>query len=318
MNLVLIWAGSRRTTDQMSRLHKIAAASICIALLVLALKLGAWWVTGSIALFSESTESFVNLASALAAFAAVWLAARPADNRHPFGFHKAELLSALFGGTLITLAAVIILREAAAGVFDPQPVSAMVQGLLLSALGSVINAVWCYVLITEGRKLRSPALLADGRHLLSDVLFSAAVIIGLVASSLTGWLILDPLIAGLVALNVLRTGLSVVLGAVRGLLDESLPERELESIRAVVQAEGGDGLRMQDLRTRHAGAATFIEFRLILPGRMTVAAATSLTQRITHALQRANPKTQVTIHIEADRPGAAPFSVIDGGRKDHG
>lgn len=300
----------------MSRLHKIAAASICIAIVVLALKLGAWWVTGSIALFSESTEGVVNLASALAAFAAVWLAARPADRRHPFGFHKAELLSALFGGTLITLAAVIILREAVTGLFDPQPVSAMVQGLLLSAIGSIINGIWCYVLISEGRKLRSPALQADGRHLLSDVLFSAAVIIGLVASSLTGWLILDPLIAGLVALNVLRTGLSVVFGAISGLLDESLPDRELENIRAVILAEGGDGLRMQDLRTRHAGAATFIEFRLILPGGMTVAAATHLTQRITRALQRATPKTQVTIHIEADRPGATPFSVIDGGRKD--
>lgn len=301
----------------MSRLHKIAAASICIAVLVLALKLGAWWVTGSIALFSESTESLVNLASALAAFIAVWLAARPADTRHPFGFHKAELLSALFGGTLITLAAVIILRESVTGLFDPQPVSAMVTGLLLSALGSVINGIWCYVLINEGRKLRSPALQADGRHLLSDVLFSAAVIIGLVASSLTGWHILDPLIAGLVALNVLRTGLSVVFSALRGLLDESLPEVELQKIRAVILAEGGDGIRMRDLRTRHAGAATFIEFRLILPGGMTVASAHKLTQRITHALEQAAPSSQVIIHIEADRGGAAPFSVIDGGRKDH-
>lgn len=300
----------------MSRLHKIAAASIFIALVVLALKIGAWWITGSIALFSESTESLVNLASALAAFVAVWLSARPADTRHPFGFHKAELLSALFGGTLITLAAVIILREAATGIFDPQPVQAMVTGLLLSSLGSVINGVWCYVLITEGRKLRSPALQADGRHLLSDVLFSAAVIIGLVASSLTGWLILDPLIAGLVALNVLRTGLSVVLAALRGLLDESLPEAELQRIRAVILAEGGDNLRMRDLRTRHAGAATFIEFRLILPGGMTVAKAHQLTQRITQALEQATPNSQITIHIEADRGSATPFSVIDGGRKD--
>lgn len=301
----------------MSRLHKIAAASILIAILVLALKAGAWWVTGSIALFSESTESLVNLASALAAFIAVWLASRPADTRHPFGFHKAELLSALFGGTLITLAAVIILRESVAGLFDPQPVSAMVTGLLLSALGSTINALWCYVLITEGRKLRSPALQADGRHLLSDVLFSAAVIIGLVASSLTGWLILDPLIAGLVALNVLRTGLSVVLSALRGLLDESLPEAELQKIRAVILAEAGEGITMRDLRTRHAGAACFIEFRLILPGGMTVATAHRLTQRITHALEQAAPSSQIIIHIEADRAGATPFSVIDGGRKDH-
>lgn len=301
----------------MPRLHKIAAASICIALLVLALKMGAWWVTGSIALFSESTESLVNLASSIAAFIAISLAARPAGPRHPFGFHKAELLSALFGGTLITLAAVIILREAVTGLFDPQPVTAMAAGLLLSAAGSIINGLWCYVLITEGRRLRSPALQADGRHLLSDVLFSAAVIIGLVASSLTGWLILDPLIAGLVALNVLRTGLSVVLGALRGLLDESLPEADLQNIRAVILAEGGDGLAMRDLRTRHAGAATFIEFRLILPGGMTVASAHQLTQRISAALQKASPDSQITIHIEADRGSAAPFSVIDGGRKDH-
>lgn len=300
----------------MPAIQKIAAFSILVALSVLALKLGAWWITGSIALFSESTESFVNLASAIAAFFAVRLAARPADPRHPFGFHKAELISALFGGTLIVIAAVLILHKAAHGVLDPQPVVAMAQGLMLTALGSVLNGLWSFVLITRGRKMRSPALQADGRHLMSDVLFSIAVIIGLTASSATGWLILDPLIAGLVALNVLYTGASVMLGSVRALLDESLPEADLNRIRAVIQAEGGDQITLGDLRTRHAGAAIFIEFHLSLPGHVTVAVAHATTERITRALQDAIPGAQVTAHIAATaitRP-PGPFAVIGGGR----
>ncbi len=300
----------------MPAIQKIAAFSIVVALSVLALKLGAWWITGSIALFSESTESFVNLASAIAAFFAVRLAARPADPRHPFGFHKAELISALFGGSLIVVAALLILHKAAYGILDPQPVVAMVQGLMLTALGSVLNGLWSFVLITRGRQMRSPALQADGRHLMSDVLFSIAVIIGLTASSVTGWLILDPLIAGLVALNVLYTGGSVVVGSVRALLDESLPEADLNRIRAVIQAEGGDQITLGDLRTRHAGAAIFIEFHLSLPGHMTVAAAHHTTERISRALQSAVSGARVTIHIEAKatfRP-PGPFAVIGGGR----
>lgn len=301
----------------MPGLQKIAAFSILVALSVLALKLGAWWITGSIALFSESTESFVNLASAIAAFFAVRLSARPADPRHPFGFHKAELISALFGGTLIVIAAALILHKAAHGLLDPQPVVAIAQGLMLTALGSVLNGIWSFVLITRGRKLKSPALQADGRHLLSDVLFSVAVIIGLTASTVTGWMILDPLIAGLVALNVLFTGASVALGALRALLDESLPDAELDRIRAIVRAEGGDQSNLQDLRTRHAGAATFIEFRLGLPAQMTVASAHATTDRISAALQSALPGARVLIHIEpfsSARPPAAPFVVIGGGR----
>lgn len=303
----------------MPGIQKIAIISILVALSVLGLKLGAWWITGSIALFSESTESFVNLASAIAAFFAVRLAARPADPRHPFGFHKAELISALFGGTLIMIAAVLILHKPAHGLLNPQPVVAMVQGLLLTALGSVLNGSWSFVLITRGRALRSPALQADGRHLLSDVLFSVAVIIGLTASSVTGWLILDPLIAGLVALNVLYTGASVAIGALRGLLDESLPEADLDKIRAVVRAEGGDQVVMHDLRTRHAGAATFIEFRLALPAQMTVATAYGTTDRMAVALRTAIPGARVVIHIEpsiSTRPPLGPFAVIGGGRTD--
>lgn len=300
----------------MPRIQKIAAFSILVALTVLTLKVVAWQVTGSIALFSEATECLVNLTSASSAFIAIRIASRPADARHPYGHHKAEFISAMLGGSLIFIAGLLIMRKALFGLIDPQTITAPYQGIAFTATASVINACWCYVLMTQGRKLRSPALQADGRHLLSDALFSSAVILGVLATALTGWTILDPLIAAIVAVNILRSGGKVVIGAVHGLMDEALPEAELDRVRAIIRAEGEGVLHMHNLRTRHAGPATFVDFRLVMPGNMTVARSHAICQRIETALQTTLPGCVVSIHVEpeghAKRRGRT-LTVIDGG-----
>ena len=300
----------------MPRIQKIAAFSILVALTVLTLKLVAWQVTGSIALFSEATECLVNLTSATSAFIAIRIASRPADARHPYGHHKAEFISAMLGGSMIFLAGLLIMKTAIFGLIDPKAITAPYQGIAFTGLASLINGAWCYVLMTQGRKLRSPALQADGRHLLSDVLFSSGVILGVLATALTGWAILDPLIAALVAVNILRSGGKVVLGALHGLMDEALPEADLDRIRAIVRAEGAGALQMHDLRTRHAGAVTFVEFRLVMPGSVTVARSHAICERIETSLQATLPGSIVSIRVEAEahakRRGSA-FVVIDGG-----
>ena len=300
----------------MPHIQKIAAFSILVALTVLTLKLVAWQVTGSIALFSEATECLVNLTSSTSAFIAIRIASRPADARHPYGHHKAEFISAMLGGSMIFIAGLFIMKKATLGLLDPQTITAPYQGIAYTATASLINASWCYVLMTQGRKLRSPALQADGRHLLSDVLFSSAVIIGVLATALTGWAILDPLVAAIVAVNILRSGGKVVISAVHGLMDEALPEADLDRIRAIVRAEGDGVLQMHDLRTRHAGPATFVDFRLQMPGSMTVARSHAICARIETALQGALPGCVVSIHVEpegqAKRRGRT-LTVIDGG-----
>lgn len=300
----------------MPHIQKIAAFSILVALTVLTLKLVAWRVTGSIALFSEATECLVNLTSATSAFVAIRIASRPADTRHPYGHHKAEFISAMLGGSMIFVAGLFIMNKAAHGLLDPQTITAPYQGIAFTVMAGVINAGWCYVLMTQGRKLRSPALQADGRHLLSDVLFSSAVILGVLATALTGWAALDPLMAAIVAVNILRSGGKVVLGAVHGLMDEALPEADLDRIRAIVRAEGDGALQMHNLRTRHAGPATFVDFNLVMPGSMTVARSHTICARIETALKATLPGCIVSIRVEPEeqaRRQGRTLTVIDGG-----
>ena len=176
----------------MNRTLKIAIGSIVVGLVVLGLKAIAWWMTGSIALLSDALESIVNVVTAVAALVAIQVAARPADANHPYGHHKAEFFSAVLEGVMIIIAALLIMNEAVKGFIAPRMLDAPLEGLLVNGAASVINAVWCYVLISQGRRHRSPALVADGRHLLSDVVSSVGVTFGVGIAILTGWAKLDP------------------------------------------------------------------------------------------------------------------------------
>jgi cation diffusion facilitator family transporter len=276
----------------MSPLMKIATGSIVVGIVVLALKTLAWWMTGSIALLSDALESTVNVATAIAALIAIRLASRPADANHPYGHHKAELFSAILEGVMIIIAALLIMREA---------YHAPLEGLLVNGLASVINAFWCWMLITQGRKRRSPALVADGRHLFTDVISSVGVTFGVLVAILSGWAMLDPLMALIVAINILWSGWRVMRESLSGLLDEAIPDVTLAQVRETISREAEGAVEAHDLRTRHAGQASFVEFHLIVPGDMTVNAAHDICDRIEAALKEILEGCVVTIHVEPER-----------------
>ena len=180
--------------------------SIVVAFAVLGLKLAAWWLTGSVALFSDALESIVNVIAAIAAFTAIRISHQPADADHPFGHHKAEYFSAVLEGVLIVVAALLIVAEVWRSWATPADLSAPWQGLAVNGVAGVVNAVFATILIRIGRSAKSPALVADGRHIMTDVVTSVGVIVGLVAAALTGWTILDPALAGIFGLNILVQG----------------------------------------------------------------------------------------------------------------
>ena len=279
---------------------KLAVGSLVVGCVVLGLKTFAWWMTGSVALLSDALESTVNLATAFAALVAIRFAARPADASHPCGHHKAEYFSAVLEGVMIVVAAIFILREAYDGLLSPRVLDAPVEGLLVNSGATVVNAAWAWVLVRWGRRLRSPALVADGKHLWTDVLTSAGVAIGILLALVTGWWILDPLMAALVAVNILWSGSRVVKESLSGLLDEAVPEETLQRIRDLISTNAEGAVEAHDLRTRHAGSATFVEFHLVVPGDMTVFDAHEICDRVEAAIARAVPGSRVTIHVEPE------------------
>ncbi|MCB1378857.1 MAG: cation transporter [Alphaproteobacteria bacterium] len=284
----------------MSKTLKLAIGSLIVGLVVLGLKAFAWWITGSIALLSDALESTVNLATAMAALVAIHVAARPADANHPYGHHKAEFFSAVLEGVMIIVAALLIMNEAFKGLMAPRILDAPVQGLLVNGMASVFNGIWCWVLITQGRRHRSPALVADGRHLLSDVVSSIGVTFGVLAAIETGWVVLDPVLAGLVAINILWSGWKVTKSSLSGLMDEAVPDDVLKSIREVISAKAEGAQEAHDLRTRHAGKVTFIDFHLVVAGETTVTDAHAICDRIERALKAKVPDAMITIHVEPE------------------
>ncbi len=284
----------------MTKVVKLGIGSIFLGLLVLGLKLVAWWMTGSVALLSDALENTVNVVTAVAALLAIRVAAVPADANHPYGHHKAELFSAILEGVMIIVAALAILHQAWGGFNNPQTLHAPLQGLLVNALASVLNAVWSWVLIHHGRRARSPALVADGKHLFLDVVSSVVVTLGVLLAIETGWSWLDPALAAVVAVNILYSGWRVMQESLSGLLDESLSDDVLTEVRRVIATEGVGAVEAHDLRTRTAGAATFIEFHLVVPGTLTVAEAHDLCDQVEAGLKKVVEGCVVTIHVEPE------------------
>lgn len=279
---------------------KLAVGSLLLGCLVLGLKVIAWWITGSVALLSDALESTVNLATAAAALVAIRVAAIPPDANHPFGHHKAEFFSAVLEGVMIILAAVFIAREAYMGFLNPRPLTAPVEGLVINAGATVLNGVWAFVLLREGKRLKSPALVADGKHLWTDVLTSAGVAAGILLALATGWWVLDPLMATLVAVNILWSGSRLMKDSLSGLMDEAVPDETLDRIHDVISTQATGAVEAHDVRTRHAGPATFVEFHLVVPGEMTVHDAHEICDRVEAAIIAEVPDTHVTIHVEPE------------------
>ena len=283
-----------------SSLLRIAIGSVFAGLVVLGLKLTAYILTGSIALYSDALESIVNVATAIAALLALRYSAKPADANHPYGHYKAEYFSVVLEGGLIVVASLTILREAYLGIVAPGSLGAPVLGLLINGAGAVLNGAWGVFLVRVGRRRRSLVLVADGKHLLTDVATSAGVIVGLALAVVTGIGILDPLLAGLVALNILWSGWALIRESVGGLMDESVSDELLQRIRKVISDSAAGALEAHDLRTRRAGRATFIDFHLVVPGSMAVSAAHAICDTIERALRTEVADALITIHVEPE------------------
>jgi len=282
------------------KLKLAALGSIAVAAGVIALKFAAYWQTGSAALYSDALESIVNLVTAGIALYAIQVASRPADRRHQFGHHKAEYFSAVAEGVLIVVAALLILHEAYDAFVKPRLLEHLGAGLGLNAVATAINAVWCAFLIGWGRRQRSPALVADGWHLLTDVATSVGVLVGLALAALTGWHILDPALAAAVAVNILWAGWRLVRDSVGGLMDEAVAAEVGRRIRATIADNAAGAIEAHDVRTRMAGRVSFIEFHLVVPGNMTVSASHAICDRLEAALAGAVPGAEVLIHVEPE------------------
>ncbi|MCA0922350.1 cation diffusion facilitator family transporter [Pseudooceanicola nanhaiensis] len=284
----------------MTNTMKLAIGSLVVGVAVLLLKSLAYWMTGSVALLSDALESTVNVATAIAALVAIRVAARPADDNHPYGHHKAEFFAAVFEGVMIVIAALLILREAWHGIQAPRVLDTPFGGLAINLLATAVNGFWAWMLITRGRRQKSPALVADGKHLMTDVVTSFGVAIGLLLAVSTGIWMLDPIMAILVALNILWSGAKVIQESLSGLMDEAVPEEMLSKLRDIIAAESNGAMEAHDLRTRHAGPVTFIDFHLVVPGTMSVFKAHEICDRIERELERQIGDTKVTIHVEPD------------------
>lgn len=284
----------------MNRLQRIAIGSIAVSIAVLGIKFLAYAATGSVALLSDALESIVNVATAIAALIALRISAQPADANHPYGHTKAEYLSAVVEGVLIVIAACAILREAYLGLIEPHPLAAAGRGLAISFIATGMNAGWAWLLVREGRQHQSPALRADGRHLITDVITSLGVIGGVALVFLTGWTPLDSAIAGLVALNVLWTGWRIMRESVGGLMDEAVPTPVLERVRELIAISADGAVEAHDIKTRRAGKMTFIEFHLVVKGEMSVSAAHDICDRLERVLRAEIPDTAVSIHVEPE------------------
>ncbi len=281
-------------------ISRIAIASIAVAFIVMGIKYLAYRVTGSVALYSDALESVINVITAIAALVAIRIAQRPADRRHPFGHHKAEYVAVALEGALIFIAALLILQQAYAAFRMPRALTEPALGLAINTLAAGLNALWAWLLITRGRALTSPALVADGWHLVTDVATSLGVLAGLVLATLTGWAVLDPLMAALVAVNILWAGWRIISSSVSGLMDESVTADILAQIRGLIASNADGALQVHDLRTRTAGPATFVEFHLVVPGRMTVARSHEICDRIELALRQKIDGAQILIHVEPE------------------
>ncbi len=284
----------------MDKIQRLAIGSIIVGAIVLALKYTAYRITGSIALYSDALESIINVVTAVAALMAVRLSAEPADKNHPYGHHKVEYFSAVLEGVLIIIAALAILREAYEGFLNPRALDAPAMGLAVNGLATIVNAAWAWILIREGRRHRSPALSADGRHLMTDVMTSAVVVVGLVLVPVTGWVWLDSLLAAFVALNIIWSGWMLMKESIGGLMDEALPEAVLSRVREVIAVNAEGAIEAHDLRTRHAGRLVFVDFHLVVAGNMSVTQAHDICDRLERALKAEIGEAQVTIHVEPD------------------
>jgi len=271
--------------------------SVVVALATIALKFGAWWLTGSVGLLSDALESLVNLAGALFALVMVTVAAAPPDADHPYGHHKAEYFSSGFEGLLILIAALAILWAAGRRFVEPQPLAAVGIGVALSVVSSVLNGVLAWAMLRKAREHRSMALEGDARHLFTDVYTSAGVIAAVIAVPLTGWLWLDPAIAVAVAANIAREGVRLVWVSADGLMDRALEPEVQATINHTLEQFAHPSIRFDHVATRRAGHRRFVDLHMHMPAAWTLQRAAAVRASVEQALMSAVPGLRATIQL---------------------
>lgn len=281
-----------------TNLKTYAWLSIGAALATIGLKTWAWWLTGSVGLLSDAMESLVNLAGALMALWMLHVAAQPADERHAYGHSKAEYFSSGFEGLLILVAALGIAWTALERLLNPQPLEAVGIGLAVSVVASIVNLLTARVLLAAGRAHHSITLEADAHHLMTDVWTSVGVIVGVGAVALTGWLWLDPVLALLVAANIVWTGVQLLRRSTAGLMDAALPPEQQQAVEAVLAGYVAQGLGFHALRSRQAGARVFITVHVLVPGQWTVQRGHDQVEQIEADIRRVLPRAHVLTHLE--------------------
>jgi cation diffusion facilitator family transporter len=271
--------------------------SVAVAVATIVLKAAAWWISGSVSLLSDALESLVNLAGAMFALLMVTVAARPPDDGHPYGHHKAEYFSSGFEGVLIFAAAAAIIWEAGHRFFDPQPIQQVGWGIALSVVSSAMNGLLAWSMLRKARQARSVALEADARHLFTDVWTSAGVVAGLLGVMATGWLWLDPVLAIGVALNILREGWSLTRRSADGLMDQALDAEAMAEIEQVLESFRHHTIRFDHIASRRAGQRRFVDLHMHMPAGWTLGRAAALRTSVEQALMSAVPGLRATIQL---------------------
>ena len=297
-------------------LARWAWLSIAAAVTTIALKSGAYLLTGSVGLLSDALESVVNLVAAVLALIAIRISSRPADETHPYGHGKVEYFSAGAEGLMILVAAVLIIVSAVQRLIVPQQLEDLGIGLVITVVATLVNLVVGLLVLRAGRRHRSITLVADGKHLLTDVWTSVGVVIGVGLVAITGWLPLDSLVAIAVAINILWTGWGLVGHSTRGLMDHAMPPADVDAVRQVLASVAGehpDGeVHFHALQTRESGRERFVSMHVLVPGTWTVAEGHDLLEEVESRIRDSLPGTHVHTHLE---PSEDPRSYEDGAER---
>jgi cation diffusion facilitator family transporter len=283
-----------------THVHKFAWISVVAAIITIGLKFSAWWVTDSVGLLSDALESFVNLVGAIAAMLALWYAARDPDEEHAYGHAKAEYFSSGLEGALILLAAASIVYSAVPRLWTPEAVESASTGIAIAVLAALVNLFAARWISRAAHSHNSIALEADANHLMADVITTAGVVIGIFLMQITGWTRLDPIVALLVAVNIVKVGVDLMKRSMLGLLDTALPAAELHEIERVLARHcASDNIQAHALRTRQAGQRRFGSVHILVPGSWTVDRGHRLVERIERDIQDAVPGIVVVTHLES-------------------
>lgn len=304
------------TAPRSTPLSRYAWLSIGAALITIALKAAAWHFTGSVGLLSDAMESVVNLIGAVMALAMLTVAARPADETHAYGHYKAEYFASGMEGAMILIAAASIGFAAAKRLIHPEPLENVTLGVAVSVVAALVNLFVALVLRRAGRTHESVTLEADSHHLMTDVITTLGVVVGIGLVILTGWHRLDPIIGLIVAFVIVLTGVRIVRKSVYGLMDTALPESEQEALRKVFERYiGEEGVDFHALRTRQSGARRFVSVHVLVPGEWTVHRGHDLLEHIEADVRDTLPNVSILTHLESrDDPAAYEDVVLERGR----